>query len=737
MENLTMDIKNSTFKRNHAKYGGVIYISLNNQNYNNYKRSLMFRDNYFISNVAQYFGGAIYFDKSIEYVDVMDDIKFNNNSATIGGAIYTDYLSNHESLSNKGINNNNKIFFINNRSKAYGNDYGSFPSTIILENDEELMNGITIFSGNTISLSFILKDNYNQTIRDNSNYHSNLILRVELIWDNELNNMNDTSVYTSYKKKYLLKNNVGYFSNGHCKFNELNIVAIPGYYKINFLIENNMYNTKFKVNEIPLKVTNCTDNKITMINDYNIIYCENPICNDDCDVKHSICMPSKDALFINSSKYNKCVCFPGYKGKKCNEMDYEPYWKIVTDYKIIVYIVIAIEFSIIIITFILRNHVLIYYHGSIKLILIQIGFILITISLTVIDYKNIYLCFLNVLLKHCGILCILTVFIYFIYSAYYLGVLNKETEIKEIREQLFYEKKISNKNLRNNTTKMKPKKVKSKLLYKIKVSDKSKLAINSFEPEDIIKEKSINYSNSSINIFQDIFFDIVKKILAINIKIFIGFLLLIALFILGLIIILIKKPTDKYYLDSNDLFMYSNPYSEANLYMNLFEFLCVILTFVKSSFIWKYENIFLINFKIYYSFIIILTIGILPNIISSFVLYSNPKQYLFNLIINSICYVSLYFILILNLLYNIIIKKQKNITPSDFFVTTQQDFCYFHRSYLCECNKVESDESIAEHVLEILNIYIHSSIIIEKNKYSLIKLVNPDQKSVLMQAVFQ
>jgi len=50
---------------------------------------------------------------------------------------------------------------------------------------------------------------------------------------------------------------------------------------------------------------------------------------------------------------------------------------------------------------------------------------------------------------------------------------------------------------------------------------------------------------------------------------------------------------------------------------------------------------------------------------------------------------------------------------------------------------VESDESIAEHVLEILNIYIHSSIIIEKNKYSLIKLVNPDQKSVLMQAVFQ
>ena len=96
------------------------------------------------------------------------------------------------------------------------------------------------------------------------------------------------------------------------------IFANPNTYKIKLIIENYNGDIDFKFNDIIINVKTCDTNQIKMYDKNHILYCENPICKNDCPVDSSaICKAFQDEG-INDIKKNICECSPGWKGDKCD-----------------------------------------------------------------------------------------------------------------------------------------------------------------------------------------------------------------------------------------------------------------------------------------------------------------------------------------------------------------------------------------------------------------------------------
>ncbi|OUM62210.1 hypothetical protein PIROE2DRAFT_62038 [Piromyces sp. E2] len=262
----------------------------------------------FSNNKATYFGGAVYFNNISVYQIKLDNTFFTNNIAEIaGGAIFTTKDSNNPLIFNPTL-------YENNKSNAYGDNYAGLPGKAILSNEKDIY---TITSGNPLSFTFQLQDIYGQKITDSPKLHSNFQLKAELIKSDKT----DSPIITTknFNDTYIMVNNENTFNNGQCILNDLKIFANPNEYKLHFSIENDLYNIKFDKNDFPLIIADCSKSElVNYINhgQYNISYCEKPICKNDCNI--GICMPKRE-----NDIDNYCECYDGFNGPSC-EIAFEP-----------------------------------------------------------------------------------------------------------------------------------------------------------------------------------------------------------------------------------------------------------------------------------------------------------------------------------------------------------------------------------------------------------------------------
>jgi len=128
-----------------------------------------------------------------------------------------------------------------------------------------------------------------------------------------------------------------YYKLGRCELNKFRIYANPGIYFLKITFDN--YNGIIKTNfdTIKINVTGCNENQIKRYNN-KILYCENPICHQDCPVSVSaICKPnsSTNNNLINDINNNKCVCLVGWDGENCKN-------KIILNFRYFIYNIIYI-----------------------------------------------------------------------------------------------------------------------------------------------------------------------------------------------------------------------------------------------------------------------------------------------------------------------------------------------------------------------------------------------------------
>lgn len=156
----------------------------------------------FTRNNADYFGGAIYSDFNSLNLSKIENIYFIENHAYAGGAIYT----------NNNCNNtlfdvyNKKITYNDNKSGSHGDNFATGPHIINNMTQQNLnQNKITITSGESFPLEFILNDEYSQNVYDMSKYYSNIFLK--LVQDDD----KDDNEELDFK----INGNICYFSKGN------------------------------------------------------------------------------------------------------------------------------------------------------------------------------------------------------------------------------------------------------------------------------------------------------------------------------------------------------------------------------------------------------------------------------------------------------------------------------------------------------------------------------------------
>ncbi|ORX42971.1 hypothetical protein BCR36DRAFT_415820 [Piromyces finnis] len=745
IKNLNLNIVNTFFIENNSKYGGAIYLSMNDYEDIDY-RSISLHNVTFQNNVATYFGGAIYFKNSLNYLKSMTGSVFKNNTADIaGGAIFT---------TNESINTlifSNLDAFVNNTSKAYGKNYASFPSLALPINKT---GNFKISSGNSVSISYIVKDIYGQQIRDTPKLHSNFQLVAELFEISKYD-IGDTNGYI--KPFYILENHIKTFNNGECIFNDLKIYANPKDYIIHFSMENDPYNITFAINDIPITIKDCENTEIKnnkTYNNYNITYCEKPKCKNGC--VNGICMPP-----IDNHTNNYCKCYAGFDGITCNNVSYESLSNMLTRTRTMQYTIVGLETSIFIFSIYLKNNKVIAEIGYYKLLLLHIALICITVSVVFDGHNDNFMNFLNSISRHTGLFILISVFHCIINISRKLGIPNKDYEIKMLEIRTVDLTKHSKISFSFGSKKSKRSKIR---FLNHKGNERKKIAKTSYIPRYNNKscEFYTNYDNDRENSFTlnkngsisndflvyENLFKRIKEIYENNFKImFLCVFCITVLIILGInSVIEYNKDIYKnssifnneayfrktHVISTNKKWMCINPLSRLNTAFHFAEYLYLIYFITKSSFIWKYEGIFKINIKIYYSVILLLTIGIPPNIISDLVLTNNPNRIPFLLIISNICYSMIYIMVIFDFLY---VAFKKNVKISDYFICPKMNFCFFHRSYICGCLKDESEKDEIENLKKFLFLYKYFSVMFEiQNKK--IKLVNTNQRIAYIQTLY-
>ena len=116
-----------------------------------------------------------------------------------------------------------------------------------------------------------------------------------------------------------------HFNKGYCILNQLQVYANPNKYILEPIIENYYEELQIKIDPIEITIKECTENQIIMFNNRNIQYCEEPICNNECQVGVSAeCIPFyKEEK--NDINLNICKCLSGWNGKNCKDKVYIDY----------------------------------------------------------------------------------------------------------------------------------------------------------------------------------------------------------------------------------------------------------------------------------------------------------------------------------------------------------------------------------------------------------------------------
>jgi len=163
-------MSNNKFINNKAINGGALYFKEKQTNNDN-EKIINFKNNVFENNEAEEFGGAMYIDLNNNYIMNNDNNIICSNKAGIqGGGIYFVHLG-------KELFKPNKDKIEGNLAFSNENNYVTKPSLISLITPLDKQ-PINIITGDLFPLSFILKDEFNNTIEDITEYYSYLGIKV-------------------------------------------------------------------------------------------------------------------------------------------------------------------------------------------------------------------------------------------------------------------------------------------------------------------------------------------------------------------------------------------------------------------------------------------------------------------------------------------------------------------------------------------------------------------------------
>jgi len=241
--------------------------------------------------------------------------------------------------------------------------------------------------------------------------------------------------------------------------------------------------------------------------------------------------------------------------------------------------------------------------------------------------------------------------------AHKLGIPNRDYEIKIIERQNsdhskhtkktfgFSKKKISKKGSKSKTKETTTEKKKVSMYFPQSIS-KSANAYCDYDTDD----ENITHLQKKESVLaidypaQEILFKKIKEIYETNFKSLMIFLFIfLTLNSIGTGIILEHNKEEYQFsnmtfdsnfekthvISTNKKWMVINPFDKVNLALDFTEFLLLIYIITKASFLWKFDGIFKINYKIYYCTIILLTIGVLPNVIFFFFFFMEKIFFFF------------------------------------------------------------------------------------------------------------
>ncbi|ORX65789.1 hypothetical protein BCR32DRAFT_250582 [Anaeromyces robustus] len=702
IENMNIDITSSIFENNQAINGGAIYLnkdSNNNNNKNNIKlnnnveidRSISVHDTTFINNKAKYFGGVVYLDCDNINLSNFKNVSFIGNNAYAGGLLYI----------NNNNNNNNTLFdpssdktlkLLNNTSESHGDHFATGPYRTNLINNESYE--INVKSGEIISLDFVLVDKFNHVVKDISKYYSNIILDIN-------NNINNVKI----------SGNVGYFTAGLCKFNAFKVYTqnVTNNIYFNLTLESDDRNIFFNNGNLKMNIMECDDEQIKIRTKDNYFYCEKPICNGECanvDINDNnstfVCVKG-DIENVNSVKYNSCQCVLGYTGDKCQYMDY-----VLINYQLNRGLSFSLAFIVVfIIIFITVNkeEKIIKDTGFLKCELTLLGILLYFISQIFDTFSNYSNCALNFLLKHSGILLIYVMFFTYIYTGYELGMDYKELE--RLNLNIFKsETNICNNEEIRVQTKNKRQTIRESILFNIEKE------LNNFgtnHDNDNKKKKSTSKVSVDKKSDMEILSNLNKNVFEVhNICMEVTIMYFITCIIILFSVIICKYKDIKYYQELDGKWRYQCSLTNMENIMNLFEFIIIIYLIVLFIRVLHYTYVFKVLRYIGYSSIIWITMGPLPNLISYLSLYDDNYSYnLFNTLINSLCYSFILILFVWDKIYFISQKEGNNVDK--YFYSLKCEECLIHKSYLCGCNKSNSEYDVIE---KYINFYKYCSQII-------------------------
>jgi len=263
------------------------------------------------------------------------------------------------------------------------------------------------------------------------------------------------------------------------------------------------------------------------------------------------------------------------------------------------------------------------------MIFIQFGIILFTTPILLVGSQNIIVRFMSSFIKHLSILIISTVFYNYLCNECIISEKERyKLNNEPIKSVVIIKRKNNDSDQYNQNNDI----IINSYYKKILKKDNSNTCHSKNECENNIKVLSKQSLSSSENIKKDLnsknndtttntktninsFYNILKTTSSIVIISF--FVFAIILFVSGLFIALEfdeNNETKNYILNTNNKWMFNDPYNKYNLAFYFFFFFYFILITRKGSYLWSTKGILRISYCIYYSSVILMTLTIIPNV---------------------------------------------------------------------------------------------------------------------------
>ncbi|ORX80569.1 hypothetical protein BCR32DRAFT_20538 [Anaeromyces robustus] len=637
IKDMKLNINNCKFYDNKSLYGGAIYLS-SNEDSGLYDVEINMNNLYFEGNNAENYGGAIYSNYDGFYLAHTSNLVFTNNNANIGGgALYSPKTINTHLFSFK------ETSFISNTAQSYGKDVSSKPSYALLVSSYNNPL-ISLSSGNYLSFNFVLYNEDDVIIEDKTNFFSTIFMKA--------------SLYSQKGLTYQMSGNMCNFSGGQCNLDRIKVIATPGLYDLIFEIENSN-DIKIVGNKYSIEITNCKDNEVEMYSRNGLLYCETPICYDECPVGNRAVCVSAGLYNINSQRKNKCQCYDGYDGIECDI-------KIMIDLSYLfelfkMYSIPFISLNLINILFVIKNRKkrIIHDTGIYKNVLVSIGLLIIYSGFYFIKTDNYYTYAAYFLLRISGSLLILFIFSLIILNGCELGVENIENEkVKFISSS-------SNKDITEESLSALPSVLKTNVID----PNQSNKMVNDLSSSTIKKSPSVLTSSSQQKPYTIKDFNkMLTKLSSLNIELFVAYPLLV-IFIIS-VIFLAKKISDeeKIVQGSDKKWFYKSIIQQIELFANLIQVLFMLFLFIKAKKTWG--RIYIYRCCYYLSYIILLWVclGPLNDVIVSLI-FSNDKKARMtaNFVFSNIGYIIIMILFYWDKYFYILTKRGND--PHNYFIT--------------------------------------------------------------------